>query len=126
MLGAITPVPTARPYVAGIVSVRGQVTPAIDLRARLGFPPAERTLRSRLLVVRARGRTVGLIVDSAREFAPIPAEAIQPPPDTIGDGAHRYLRGVAHLGERLVLVLDADELLDPADASVPASPALRA
>ncbi len=110
LVGAVTPVPNAPPYLAGIVSVRGEVLPAVDLRTRFGFPRGERTLRSRLLVVRAGERTVGFIVDTAREFAHIPPEAIHAPPDTIAGGTRRYLRGVAQLADRLVLVLEAAEL----------------
>ncbi len=122
MVGAVTPVPNARPYLAGVVSVRGQVLPAIDLRVRFGVPPGEHTLRSRLLVARAHGRVVGLIVDSAREFAQIPAAAVQPPPDLVAGNA-RFVKGVAQLQERLVLVLDLDELLSDADAEALAAPA---
>jgi purine-binding chemotaxis protein CheW len=120
MVGEPTAVPNAPPYVDGVVSVRGQVIPALNLRARFGFPRAPHDLRSRLVVLRARGRTVGLIVDSAREFAVIPADAIQPPPDGVTGLSGRYLRGLAHRGDRLVLVLDAGELLTPDITPAPA------
>src|SRR4051812_22959633 len=67
MVGAPTPVPNAPPFVDGIVSVRGQVIPAVSLRARFGFPRVAYNTRSRLIVVRGQGRTVGLVVDGARE-----------------------------------------------------------
>ncbi len=120
MVGAVTPVPNALPYVDGIVSVRGQVLPAVDLRTRFGLPRAERTLRARLLVLRVRERAVGLIVDSAREFAHIPAESVLAPPEAMGGRSRRYLQGVAQLGERLVLVLDAEQLLLEDEDTVPA------
>ena len=120
-----TPVPNAPAFVDGVVSVRGQVMPALNLRARFGFPRAPHDLRSRLLIVRAHGRTVGLIVDSAREFATIAADAIQPPPDGMGAMSGRWLRGLAHRGERLVLVLDAGELLTLDTSATPAPPSDR-
>lgn len=113
MVGAITPVPNAPSFVDGVVSVRGQVIPAVNLRSRFGFPRADLDMRSRLLVVRTGGRTVGLIVDSAREFASIDPAAVQPPPEAVTGLNGRYLEGMAHLGERLVLVLNAAELVDP-------------
>ncbi len=121
MVGSVTPVPNAASYLDGIVSVRGQVLPAVDLRARFGFARAQRTLRSRLLVVRVGERSVGFIVDSAREFAHITPEAVQPPPEVIAGVSSRYLRGVAQLGDRLVLVLDAAELLVDGDDPTPAA-----
>lgn len=119
MIGHVTPVPNAPAFVDGVTSVRGRVIPAINLRARFGFARQAHDLRSRLIVVRSENRSVGLIVDSAREFAAIPESAIQPPPEGLVELSTRYLRGVAHLGERLVLILDVGELLRVADA-VPA------
>ena len=117
MVGQLTAVPNAPSFVDGLTSVRGRVIPAMSLRARFGFDRAPNDLRSRLVVVRSGGRSVGLIVDSAREFAGIPADAIQPPPDGLADMSSRYLRGMAHIGERLVLILDVAELLRTSEAS---------
>jgi purine-binding chemotaxis protein CheW len=93
----------------------------VSLRARFGFARAAYDLRSRLVVVRAQGRTVGLVVDSAREFASIPADAIGPLPEGVGGLSGQYLRGVAQRGDRLVLIVDVPELL--AIDAVPADPA---
>ena len=119
MIGAVTPVPNAPPYVDGVVSVRGQVIPVVNLRSRFGFARVPFDLRSRLLVVRRDGRTVGFAVDSAREFARIPPGAVQPPPEGISGLNGRYLQGMAHLGERLVLILDMTDLFSPDAAEVP-------
>lgn len=131
MVGPLTPVPNAPPWVDGVVSVRGQVIPAMSLRARFGFPRAAYDVRSRLIVVRSGGRKVGLLADSAREFAAIDAAQIEPPPEAMAGMSGQYLRGIAHLGERLVLVLDVAELLKldavpqlPAPAQVPAGTAV--
>jgi purine-binding chemotaxis protein CheW len=121
MVGQLTPVPNAPSFVDGITSVRGRVIPAVSLRARFGFERAAHDLRSRLIVVRAGTRSVGLIVDNAREFAAIPPESIQPPPDGLADLSSRYLRGMAHLGDRLVLILDVPELLRVSDAAASVS-----
>jgi purine-binding chemotaxis protein CheW len=111
MVSAPTPVPNAPEFVDGVVSVRGQVIPAVSLRARFGFPRTAHDVRSRLVIVRAQGRTVGLVVDSAREFATIPSDSIKPLPEGVGGLSGRYLRGVAQKGERLMLVVDVRELL---------------
>lgn len=116
MVGQLTPVPNAPSFVDGVTSVRGRVIPAVSLRARFGFERAPHDLRTRLVIVRAEGRAVGLIVDNAREFAAIPGSAIQPPPDGLSDMSSRYLRGMVHVGERLVLVLDVPELLRVTEA----------
>lgn len=122
MVGAVTPVPNAPPFVDGVVSVRGQVIPVVDLRSRFGFPRAPLDLRSRLLVVRVHGRTVGLVVDAAREFTLVDTAAIQPPPEGVSGLSGRYLEGLAHLGDRLVLVLSVSDLLDPDAAEAATTP----
>lgn len=121
MVGQITPVPNAPSFVDGITSIRGRVIPVVNMRARFGFERAPVDLRTRLVVVSAEGRSVGLLVDSAREFARIPPERILPPPDGLAALSSQYLRGMAHLGERLVLVLEIAELLNVSDTtSLPA------
>lgn len=115
MVGHVTPVPNAPPFVDGVTSVRGRVVPVINLRAKFGFERHEANLRTRLIVVRSSGRSVGLLVDTAREFANISESSVQPPPDGLADLSTRYLRGMAHLGERLVLVLDIQELIRVTD-----------
>ena len=79
MVEQVTAVPNAVPFVDGVVFSRGEVVPALNLRARFGFEKAPYDLSTRLLVVRAGDRTVGLVVDAAREFVAIDPASIQPP-----------------------------------------------
>ena len=115
MVEEITPVPNAPVFVEGVVFSRGQVVPVLNLRARFGFERAALDLRSRLLVVHVAGRTLGLLVDSAREFAPIAAETIRPPQDALTGLNGNYLEGVAVLNDRIVLVLDLAAVIDVAE-----------
>ena len=113
MVEHVTPVPNAPVFVEGVVFSRGEVVPVINLRARFGFERASVDLRTRLLVVQANGRRVGLMADEAREFLVIPDSAIRPPNEAIGGLSGNYLEGVATLGERIVLVLDIREVVEP-------------
>lgn len=115
MVEHITPVPNAPPSVEGIIFSRGQVIPAVSLRVRFGFEKVVHDLRTRLIVVNARGRLVGLIVDSAREFISIPSSAIQPPNEAISGTRGKYIEAIATLGERIILILNLDEVIDPAE-----------
>ncbi|MCX6033006.1 MAG: chemotaxis protein CheW [Chloroflexi bacterium] len=116
MVEHITPVPNAPPFVEGVVFSRGQVIPAVNLRARFGFEKTPYDLRTRLIVVSVGGRAVGLIVDTAREFVSIPAATIQPPPEAIAGLGSKYLEGIATLTDRLVLILNVEEVLKLSDA----------
>ena len=112
MIEDVTSVPNAHPALEGVVLVRGQVIPAINLRTRFGFDKIERDLRSRLVVINSGTRTVGLIVDTAREFLKISADSIEPPPEALTGLSGHYLEGIATLGERPILVLNLDAVLD--------------
>ena len=112
MIEHITPVPNALPAVEGVVLARGQVIPALNLRVRFGFERIPFDLRSRLMVVNKGGRTLGLIVDTAREFLRIPDAAIEPPPEAITGLSGKYLEGIATMKDRIILVLNLDEVID--------------
>lgn len=120
MIDQITSVPNAAHFVDGVVFSRGQVVPALNLRARFGFDRAPCDVRTRLLVVQNDGRSVGLVVDSAREFLSIPSSAVQPPNQALAGISGQYIEGIANLNDRLVLILDLAEVLNFSQ-SVPAA-----
>jgi purine-binding chemotaxis protein CheW len=111
MVEHITAVPNAAPFVDGVVFSRGQVVPAINMRARFGFPRRPADLRTRLLVVSAAGRSVGLLVDACREFLTIPTASIRPPGDSLTTANAPYIDGIATVGNRLIVVVKLEQLL---------------
>ena len=120
MLEHVTPVPNAPEFVDGVVFSRGQVVPAINMRARFGFDRAPLDVSSRLLVVQSRGRSVGLLVDACREFMTVPESAIHPPGEALSGLSAQYVNGVASIGDRLIVLLGLDRLLGSTEHAVPA------
>lgn len=112
MLEHVTLVPNAHRAIDGVVFSRGQVIPALNLRVRFGFPREERNLRTRVLFARIQQRTVGLIVDSAREFKKIPSQSIRPIEEALTGIAKNYLQGLTTLNDRLILILDLEAVLN--------------
>jgi purine-binding chemotaxis protein CheW len=108
-----TRVPGAAPFVAGLVQVRGRVVPVVDLRTRFGAPPAERTLDTRIVVVRDGERPVALLVDRAREVIEVPEDAFEPPPPVVAAQAAGFVRAVARVGSRLLLSVDVPKVVGP-------------
>jgi purine-binding chemotaxis protein CheW len=117
MVDEITPVPNAPPFIDGVVFSRGQVVPVMNLRVRFGFERSARDLRTRLLIVESAGRMVGLLADAAREFMVIPETAVQPPGASISGLSGNYLEGIATLGDRIVLIVDIESLIDVAPSA---------
>jgi purine-binding chemotaxis protein CheW len=103
---AATPVPGAPSHVLGLVQVRGRVIPVVDARVRFGLPPGERTLDSRVVVGQLGSRTVGLLVDSAREVLKLDPAQVKPPPPLVVEGARGFVKAVAQVGPRLVMLID--------------------
>ncbi|ODU23507.1 MAG: chemotaxis protein [Verrucomicrobia bacterium SCN 57-15] len=112
MLEHVTLVPNAHRAIDGVVFSRGQVIPALNLRVRFGFPREEHNLRTRVLFTRIQQRTVGLIVDSAREFKKIPPQSIRPIEEALTGIAKNYLKGLTTLNDRLILIPDLEAVLD--------------
>jgi purine-binding chemotaxis protein CheW len=108
----VTRVPNAPGHVDGVVFSRGAVVPAVSLRARFGFERTPYDARTRLIVIQQAGRSVGLIVDAAREFVTIAPEIVHPPAEGITGRSGRYVRGVATVGDRMIMLLDVAELLN--------------
>jgi purine-binding chemotaxis protein CheW len=107
-----TPVPGTAEHVAGLVHIRGRVIPLVDLRTRFGLPPIDSAADQRVVVVDHGGRRIGLLVDSAREVAKIEPSAFTPPPELVVERTAGYVKAVAHLGPRLVMLLDCDRVLE--------------
>ena len=115
MVEQVTRVPNAPPFVDGVVFSRGQVVPAVNLRARFGFDRVATDLKTRLLVVQSRGRTIGLLADECREFMLIPPASIHPPGDALAGIGAQYLAGIATVGDRMIVILNLDQLLNTQD-----------
>lgn len=118
MIEHITPVPNAPPAIEGVVFSRGRVIPAVNLRVRFGFERIPLDLQTRMMVTSLDGRTIGLIVDKAREFMQIPADAIEPPSEAISGLSGKYLEGIATPGDRIILILNLSEVINLADIPV--------
>jgi purine-binding chemotaxis protein CheW len=120
----ITPVPRAPPFVEGVVHLRGEVIPVVDVRKRLGLAAGERTRKTKFLVVNVAGRRLGLVVDEVCEVLRLPRSEIRPAPPLAGEaGPPRFFLGVcgapsggrrAAGAGRLRLLLNVKALLDPA------------
>jgi len=117
----ITDVPQSPPSVVGVVNLRGQITPVVDLRERFGLEPREHSQDSRIIVVEVEGHVLGFIVDNVNEVMQIDAAAVDPAPSVTTTVDSTYIRGVGKLDDRLLILLELERLfnseeIDTADA----------
>ena len=111
-VGQLTRVPHAPFPVRGVTNMRGQVLPVVDLRRRLGLPEVELGEDHRIMVVDSRNRLIGLLVDRVEEVTEIDRLKIEDPPEDVMTEQSYYLVGVIHRGEELIILLDADRVLE--------------
>ncbi|MGG4443418.1 chemotaxis protein CheW [Brevibacillus fortis] len=107
----ITRVPRTPSFVKGVINLRGVVTPIIDLRNRFSLEESIYSEATRIIIVAVGELEVGLIVDAANDVIDIPVDAIEPPPEVVGGVEAAYLRGVAKLDKRLLILLNLDKVL---------------
>lgn len=105
----ITRVPRAPEFVEGVVNLRGKIIPVLDLRKRFRLPVTEPTKSTRIIIVAIAGKTIGLIVDGVSEVLRLDAASVEATPEMVAtqiDSA--FLKGIAKLGGRLLILLDLD------------------
>jgi chemotaxis signal transduction protein/SRSO17 transposase len=107
----ITRVPNGPAFLEGVINLRGQVIPVMDLRKHLGIPYGHETKSSRVVVSELGRHTVGLMVDGVSEVVMVATGDIEPPPALVAGVNDGQVCGVARLGDRLVLFLDPDRVL---------------
>jgi purine-binding chemotaxis protein CheW len=111
---SVEPVPLSPPTVAGLVNHRGQIVTAIDMRRRLGFPAADRTQRSMMLIAHANEETFGLLVDKIGDVLSVNSQDFEPAPETVTGEAKELVLGAYKLPDRLILPLRLDKIAEPA------------
>jgi purine-binding chemotaxis protein CheW len=111
----ITRVPQAPAHVRGVANLRGRILAVVELRSRLGLPPAELTPRSRVVVVEVRERVLGLLVDAVSQVTKVPEASVAPAPDEVVSTDADYLTGVARWQSRLIILLDLEKALLPTE-----------
>ncbi len=113
----ITRVPKAPQFVEGVINLRGEIVPVIDLKKRFDLPLSETTDSTRIIIVSIDDITVGMIVDSATEVIQLSQDDIEPAPPITGSIDANYLDGVGKIDGRLLILLNVAKLLKPQEIS---------
>jgi purine-binding chemotaxis protein CheW len=114
--GNLTAVPMMPAFVRGVINVRGSVVPVVDLAARFGRRNSDITRRSCIIIIEvntAQGeeQDIGVLVDSVSAVMEIPAEEIEPPPNFGARIRADFIRSMAKVDGKFVIVLDVDRVL---------------
>jgi purine-binding chemotaxis protein CheW len=129
----ITKVPTAPAYMRGVVNVRGQAIPVVDLRLRFGLPNIADTVTTRVIVMELNidGETaiIGGLADSVHEVIELDSSNINPPPRIAMRWRTDFILGMGKRGDEFIIILDvnavfsSEELIAVTDSAGPAEAA---
>jgi purine-binding chemotaxis protein CheW len=108
----ITQVPRAPGFIKGVINLRGRIIPVVDLKRKLNLGEVDEAARqSRIVVVKVRERLVGLLVDGASQVLKVPVASVEPPPEEVVEIDANFVRGVAKLERRLIILMDLPKVL---------------
>lgn len=115
-LTPITRLPNTPAYVEGVIDLRGEVMPVIDIRKRLGLPSRPQDAETRVMILSVGDFPTALVVDGIDQVITLNDEQIVPPDARITVAGQDYVAGVARAGEKLVIVMDVARLITSAAA----------
>lgn len=111
----MTRVPLAPRAIRGLINLRGQVIPAIDLRHRLGLPPFEHPEEQMMVVVESKDGLASLIVDSVGDVLELSQQFVEPPPEHLRKELGDLCRGVYKLESELMLLLNTERAVEESE-----------
>ncbi len=105
----------APPFIKGVVNLRGVIVPIIDLRMKLQLDKVEYNDFTVVIILNVRGTVIGVVVDSVSDVVTLGADMLKPAPqfDTTMDT--RFITGLAHVGERMLIVMNMEALMSNAE-----------
>lgn len=112
---AVTRIPQSPPHVLGVLNLRGTVVPIVDLRMRFSLAEVAYTALTVIIVLSVEGgsgrRNFGLVVDGVSDVMDLAPDAVRPTPEFGGQVNTDFIRGLATLGDSMVMLLDIDRLI---------------
>jgi purine-binding chemotaxis protein CheW len=108
----VTPIPNTPPHIRGVMNLRGTVVPVVDLRTKFSRETRPYDKFTVIIVVTVGAKIVGLVVDAVSDVLDIATQDIRPTPELGRREDMRFLQGMATVGEKLVVLLDIDTLLE--------------
>ena len=108
---SITKFPKAPEFVKGVINLRGDIIPVIDLRGKFGLGQSAYNDATRVIVAEVEERSIGTVVDSVSHVIKIARDQIGPPPEMAGGISGEFLRGIGKMDENLIVLLNIDKIL---------------
>jgi len=108
-----TRIPNTPSFVEGIINLRGQIIPILDLKKRFDSGATEINATTRIIIIDMEGEVLGILVDSVSEVLKIPQNWFEPPPPAIRTSINNnYISGIGKIDKRLIILIDLARVLN--------------
>lgn len=110
----ITRVPKSQEYYKGVINLRGEIIPVMSIRLKLGLEPDEFTDKTRIIIIKVDGATIGVIVDQVKEVVTLENSDTEKLArnSTLEDSASKYISGIGKSKDELISLLDIVTLIE--------------
>ena len=115
---AVTRIANTPAFIKGVVNLRGNIVPIIDLRIKLGMGDARYDHSTVVIILNILKRVVGVVVDSVSDVITLPADAIKPAPEFGSSLDTQYILGLATLDDRMLIHVDIEKLISSNDMAL--------
>ncbi len=105
-----TSLPNQKPYMRGVLNLRGTIVPVHDLRARFGGPLTEATENHVVVIASIRDQTIGILVDAVSDIVTVSSEDIRPVPSTGGNTSDSSISGLVNNADEMVALLNLEAM----------------
>ncbi len=105
-------------FIKGVINLRGNIVPIIDLRVKFGLPEQRYDTQTVVIVLNVAKRTIGVVVDGVSDVLAVPASEIKPPPELSGALDTQYLLGLATVGGQMLIIIDIEKLLSSREMAI--------
>ena len=107
----VTAIPSAPPYLKGVVNLRGIIVPVIDMRIKFGLAEAKYDSFTVVIILRVAGRVIGIVVDGVSDVVRLAPSEVKPAPGLGSIVDSGFLAGLATQGDRMILLLEIEKFL---------------
>jgi purine-binding chemotaxis protein CheW len=105
-------------FIKGVMNLRGNIVPIIDLRVKFGLPEQRYDTQTVVIVLNIGKRTIGVVVDGVSDVINVPASEIKPPPELGGALDTQYLQGLATVNGQMMILIDIERLMTSRDMAI--------
>ena len=113
-----TPIPKTPPFIKGVMNLRGNIIPVVDMRIKFDMPEVEPQMYTAIVIITIEGKNIGFIVDKVEEVVNVEDENISAPPEFGSSVDTRFIKSMAKQKNKVVMILDLVALFGEEELSL--------